>query len=85
MEILNLRPPYRPQDMALFDLQIGPHLRIYNLALRRLPNGHVRILAPNAYGKHSASFHHELAIEITKAALAAMGGDSAYDSSNRAA
>lgn len=77
MEILNLRPPLRPQDEANFDLQFGPHLRIYNLAIRRLPNGYHRILAPNAAGKHSASFHQELAIEITKAALAAMGGDSA--------
>ncbi|WP_028748012.1 hypothetical protein [Rhizobium mesoamericanum] len=74
MEIVNLRPPYRPQDEALFDLQFGPNLRIFNLALRRFSDGRYRVLAPNAFGKHSASFTPELAIEITKAALAAMGG-----------
>jgi len=79
MEILNLRPPYRPQDEVNFDLQIGPHLRIFNLALRRLPSGHFRILAPNAYGKHSATFAPELATEITDAVRAAMRGKPAND------
>lgn len=85
MEILNLRPPYRPQDEALFDVQIGPHLRIYNLALRRLPNGHHRVLAPNAAGKHSASFHPELANAIAKAVLAKLGGQRADDATSNAA
>lgn len=50
MEIINLRPPFRPQDAALFDLQIGPHLRLFNLSIRRLHSGRYRILAPNAFG-----------------------------------
>lgn len=79
MEIVNLRPPYRPQDMAEFDLQIGHHLRIFNLAIRRLPNGHYRIIAPNAAGKNSASFAPTLSAEIVSAALAAIGGKSAND------
>ena len=79
MEIVNLRPPYRPQDEALFDLQIGPHLRLFNLALRKLPNGMYRVLAPNAFGKHSASFHPELAQKITNAAVAAISGGAAHD------
>lgn len=85
MEVLNLRPPYRPQDVAVFDLQIGEHLRIYNLTLRRLPNDRHRVLAPNAWGKHSASFHPALAEQITAAAVAAMGGFVAYDGNRTAA
>lgn len=79
MEILNLRPPLRPQDEANFDLQFGPHLRIYNLALRRLHNGYHRILAPNAAGKHSASFHPELNSKIVAAEMAKLGGQRADD------
>lgn len=85
MQIINLRPPSRPQDMASFDLQIGPHLRLFNLAIRRQANGHVRILAPNAFGKHAATFAPELATRITTAALAAMEGNPANDNSKRSA
>jgi hypothetical protein len=74
MEIINLRPPFRPQDAALFDLQIGPHLRLFNLSIRRLHSGRYRILAPNAFGKHAATFHPVLAEQITQAAVAAIGG-----------
>jgi hypothetical protein len=85
MEVKNLRPPYRPQDLAEFDLQIGPHLRIFSLAIRRLPDGRYRILAPNAAGKHSASFHPTLCVEIVEAVLAAMGGFTANDNTRSAA
>ncbi|CDZ60350.1 Hypothetical protein NGAL_HAMBI2605_09640 [Neorhizobium galegae bv. orientalis] len=84
MEILNLRPPFKPQDQANFDLQVGPHLRLYNLAIRRLPNGYFRIMAPNAFGKHSATFAPAMAAEITEAVLAAMGGKQANDRSEAA-
>lgn len=79
MQILNVRPPGRPNDLAVFDVAIGPHLRIFNLALRRTADGRLRILAPNACGKHSVSFHPELADQITKAAAAAVGGSTAHD------
>jgi hypothetical protein len=85
MEVKNLRPPFRPQDLAEFDLQIGPHLRIFSLAIRRPPDGRYRILAPNAAGKHSASFHPALCANIVDAVLAAMGGSTANDDDHRSA
>ncbi|MGV8939812.1 MAG: hypothetical protein ACOH2J_22065 [Allorhizobium sp.] len=74
MRIIDVRPASRPADLAIFDVEIGPHLRLFNIALRRTPDGRHRILAPNAWGKHSASFHPELAEQITQAAVAALGG-----------
>lgn len=85
IEILEVRPPWRPADACVFDAQIGPNLRLYNLALRHLPNGFSRILAPNAYGKHSATFAPPLATEILKALEAKMGGERAYDNDRAAA
>lgn len=82
MEIISLRRPYKPQDLAEFDLQIGQHLRLFNLTIRRLPNGHYRIFAPNAYGKHSATFAPALAAEIISAVLTAMGGTQANGKSS---
>lgn len=79
MEILNLRPAWRPQDEALFDVQIGPSLRLNNLALRQLHNGHYRIIAPKTAGTRSATFAPQLAIEITDAVLAKLGGHKAHD------
>lgn len=79
MEITDVRPTGRPKDIAVFDVQIGPHLRLYNLTLRRTPDGRLRTLAPNAAGKHSASFHPELAEKITLAAAAAIGGYAANE------
>ncbi|MBY5630410.1 hypothetical protein HFO42_20185 [Rhizobium leguminosarum] len=85
IEIIEVRPPWRPADACVFDAQIGPNLRLYNLAMRRLPNGFARILAPNAYGKHSATFAPPLAAEILKALEAAMGGAQAYENDRAAA
>ncbi|WP_165219527.1 hypothetical protein [Affinirhizobium pseudoryzae] len=79
MKIINVRPGGRPKDLAVFDIEIGPHLRLYNLTLRKSPDGRLRTLAPNAAGKHSASFHPELAEQITRAAVAAMGGFAANE------
>ena len=83
MQVINLRAPYRPQDLAEFDLQVGPHLRIFSLSIRRLADGRYRILAPNAAGKHSASFHPVLCAEIVDAVLTAMGGSTANGSIDR--
>ena len=79
MQILEMRPPTRPRDAAMFDIQIGQDLRLYNLILRAAGGGRFRILAPNAFGKHSATFAPQLAAEITKAAVAAMGGRKANE------
>lgn len=82
ISILNIRSPIRPADAAIFDVELGPHLRLYNLSLRCTSNGHYRILAPNACGKHSASFHPDLAEKITRAATAAVGGSIAHENKN---
>lgn len=79
MKIIDVRPPGRPKDLAVFDIEIGPHLRLYNLTLRKSPDGRLRTLAPNAAGKHSATFHPDLAEQITRAAAAAIGGLAAND------
>lgn len=78
MQILSIRPATRPRDSAVFDVQVGDGLRLYNLALRSVGGGRWRVVAPNAYGKHAATFAPELAKEITAAALSAMGGHKAY-------
>ncbi len=75
IQILNLRPAYRPQDLAEFDVQLGPNLRIYNLALRRTATGHHRILAPKAYGAHVATFAPPLSTEITNFVLKELEGN----------
>lgn len=78
MQVIELRPPTRPRDAAMFDIQIGPHLRLYNLILRAAGDG-FRVIAPSAFGKHSATFTPELAAQITKAAVAAIGGRKANE------
>ncbi|WP_064692010.1 hypothetical protein [Rhizobium aegyptiacum] len=80
MEIHNLRPAAGTNERAIFDVQIGPHLRLYNLVLKESPDGRLRTFAPKVFGKHAASFHPELAQQITNAAVAAMNGGAAYDS-----
>lgn len=74
MEIINLRPPHRPQDLALFDVQLGPNLRLFNLAIRRLGNGHHRIMAPKSYGVHTSTFAPPLAKAICELVLKQLEG-----------
>lgn len=80
MRILSIRPTAGPKVLAYFDLEVSEHLRIFNLMLRRGGDGKVRTIAPNACGKHAASFHPELAEQISQAAAAALeGGHAAHD------
>lgn len=79
MEIHNLRPAAGRNERAIFDVQIGPHLRLYSLILKEGPDGRLRTFAPKAFGKHAASFHPELAQQITNAAVAALSGGAAHD------
>ncbi|MEC5291658.1 hypothetical protein VSX64_13270 [Aurantimonas sp. C2-6-R+9] len=75
MRILSIRPAppgAGTRTIAHFDVEAGPHLRLYNLTLRRLADGRYRIVAPNACGKHAASFHPELAAELSSAAAQAL-------------
>ncbi|ASP89709.1 hypothetical protein CDO26_37205 (plasmid) [Sinorhizobium meliloti] len=58
--------------MAYFDIEIGPHLRLFNMVLKIGPDGRPRSYAPKARGKRAASFHPDLAQQITDAAEAAL-------------
>lgn len=79
MEIHNIRPVADgSRERAIFDAQIGPHLRLFSLVLKEGPDGKLRTHAPKTRGKHSASFHPLLAQEITNAAVAALNGGAAY-------
>ena len=80
MEIVSIRPlTGSGNSLARFDVQIGSHLRLFNLVLKQGNDGRLRTYAPTIAGKHSASFHPELAQQITNAAVAAMEGDAANE------
>ncbi len=83
MKIISIRPVAGAKCIAIFDLQVGDHIRICNLMLRRLPDGQLRTVAPNAGGKHAVTFHPVLAEQISKAAEAALGGPVAHDHHQR--
>lgn len=78
MNILSIRPAVGAKELAYFDVEIGPHLRLYGLVLRTSADGRPRTFAPKISGKHAASFHPELADQITAAAVAALEGRAAY-------
>ncbi|KQT48756.1 hypothetical protein ASG43_07835 [Aureimonas sp. Leaf454] len=82
MKIIAIRPAYAGAGkplLAHFDVELHGSLRLYGLALRKTPDGRLRIIAPNANGKHAATFAPELADEITKAARVALSeGHPAY-------
>ena len=74
MEIIDLRPAPdigggSSRLLARFDLKAGEHLHVNSIALRRKADGHYFIVAPNAVGKKSATFHPTLAKEITALAV----------------
>lgn len=78
MRVLSIWPEAGSSACARFDLEVTPHLRLYNLLLRQVSGGQYRSYAPNACGKHSASFHPDLAEQITTAAVAALKERAAY-------
>lgn len=69
MQILEIRPepPGRSSTVARFDVQLDG-LRLFNLALKRGPNGY-RVFAPSAFGCAAATFTHEIAGALIDAAL----------------
>lgn len=78
MKILEIRPVppgAGTKTLAYLDVEIGGHLRLYNLTIRRNTAGRLRVAAPNALGSHTATFHPELAETITRAADAALKGE----------
>lgn len=78
MRVIDIRPQNGPSAIAHFDVEISEHLRLYNLVLRKTPDGRLRTYAPNACGKHTATFHPFLAKQITEAATAALESGTAY-------
>lgn len=73
MHITNLRRmPAGSRALAHFDLQLTEHVRLYDLAIKRGSNGGLRVWAPHSGARHVASFSPDLAIEITRAAEAAL-------------
>lgn len=79
MQILSIRPAAGASTLAVFDVELTPHLRLFNMVLKRGPDGCPRTYAPKVSGKHAASFHPELAQQITNAAAAAFKERAAYD------
>ncbi|KAA9382476.1 hypothetical protein [Neorhizobium galegae] len=69
-----VKPPVRrrAKEIAYFDIEIGRHLRVFNMVLKIGPDGRPRSYAPKARGKRAASFHADLAQRITDAAEAAL-------------
>jgi hypothetical protein len=72
MHILSIRRSYAPSEIALFDIEITEHLRLFNVALTRNSAGELRSFAPDARGKRAATFHPTLGRMITDAAVAAL-------------
>jgi hypothetical protein len=66
------------RDIATFDVAITEHLRLFDLTLRKSEDGGYRTYAPKAAGKHAASFHPDLANQLSAAALAALAGGSSH-------
>jgi hypothetical protein len=81
MQILSIRPAAGAKELAYFDIEISPHLRLFNLILKLGPDGRPRTYASKVFGKHAASFHPTLAQQITDAAEAALKERAAYATS----
>ncbi len=77
MQILNIRAMHGPSVIAYFDIALTEHLYLYNLTLRERPDGTLRTYAPNACGKHVASFHPTLGQQISEAAAAVLNSGAA--------
>ncbi|RVD40383.1 hypothetical protein EN858_21820 [Mesorhizobium sp. M4B.F.Ca.ET.215.01.1.1] len=80
LNILDIRPepPGSGSTLARFDLQLTPTCRLFNLKLVDGPRG-VRAYAASAFGTNTATFHPDLADDIRRAALAALGEKTAHD------
>jgi len=66
-------------EIATFDIELSPHLRMFNMILRRTEDGRVRSFPPKVKGKHCASLHPALAEQITAAAKVALAGARSHD------
>ncbi len=86
MQILSIRPAppgTGSRALAHYDAEVSEHLRLYGLILRQFADGTRRTIAPNANGRHVATFHPSLGQQLTDAATKALGGLQAYDRHSR--
>lgn len=84
MRILSFRPERRgfgeSSVVARFDAEISADVRMFNLVLRRRPDGRYSAAAANLRGAHSATFSPGLAAELSAAAASFLiGGPTARD------
>lgn len=65
-----------PGGDTRFDIELTEHVRLNGLILTKNREGQWRTHSPRTCGMRFASFHPDLASEITRAAVAALGGSS---------
>lgn len=86
MQIMSIRPaPFGvgERTIALFDVELSPEVRVYNLALRRNGEGQLRTVSPNSQGRHCVTFSTGLSSKITAAAYAELNGGRPANDRNR--
>lgn len=71
MRIVSMAPPTpgRASEVARFDLQLTPTVKLNHLMLRRNFDGQFRIYAPNVRGINCVNFRGDLAEEICRLAV----------------
>lgn len=75
MEVLSIRPEHGGgSTVARFDVQLTPEVRMFGLRLVRVAKGY-RVYSPSAFGSNVATFAPALAEKLSRAALAALAGD----------
>lgn len=77
MEILAIRPEppgAETKRLAHFDAQLTPDIRVYGLKLVATPRG-PRVYPPRGGTNACATFSPAFAIELTRAAMAALDGE----------
>ena len=75
MEILAIRAePGGGNTLARFDAQLTPEIRMFGLKLVRTPRGH-RVYPPHTNANNVATFAPALAEKLTRAAMAALTGE----------
>ena len=75
MHILSIRPePPGGNNLARFDVQLTPDIRMFGLKLVKTPRGH-RVYPPHTNVHNCATFAPEFAASMIRAALAALAGE----------
>lgn len=89
MRISNLQPVANPgggvRAIAVFDLELSAHARLYGLRLMEAADGKRWVYAAQAGSRRSATFSRELSEAITAAAIIELEAATAHDISRRTA